>query len=902
MRKQPSARNKQDVLPPAIEEGGPAYEVMRAGAESDFFSRFDLDDARRRPSKKDPASHQQAALAKLNTWFRGPRPTPAAGGIVVLPTGGGKTFTAVRFLCHGPLSHGYKVLWLAHTHHLLEQAYESFAPIDPVKAAKGTEVGLIAEPRSTLAVRVVSGIPGHFPVSTVTGSDDVLIVTLQTLVRAWEHRTHLHGLSDFFASAGEKLFVVFDEAHHAPAPGYRALIEGLRAQHQKMFLLGLTATPTHNDKRKKGWLSKLFPQEILYQVSASKLIAAGVLAKPIFERTNTDVTPTFTQRDFEKWIGTYRDIPESVIETLAQNKERNTLIAETYVKDRKRYGKTIIFAERWHQCEFLVAVLRKRGVRAGAVYSYTQASETTVRERNNRGKDENARVLDAFKKDELDVIVNVRMLTEGTDVPSVNTVFLTRETTSQILATQMVGRALRGPKFGGTDNAFIVSFTDNWQHRINFADYRQLEHEATSDEPTEYEKRPPLHLISIELIRRLSQSMDSGLAVSPGPFLTLIPVGWYQTQYESVVQGTDDTETIRDMIMVFDGGQAAYKSFIDHLKVADLTGFASENITLDAVKPTLEKWSSQFFANNETCHREELLKSVLDLARHMAQNDRQAPKFYLFEERAVHDLDEVARTLIDSGVGLREIPETLETEYLRADRFWPTLYSNFERFKSQHDQCVNRLTSRPQASSAKLILPGRDRIPNREPTEEVKLQVKRRDGFVCLCCGENNRRLLQIDHVAPSYVGGGNSQGNLQTLCKNCNQTKGINTLNFRVQHNQCLTNMPEIFPDFELPLISSAKDAVEWKQFLQRTINFHYRCAAVCQIHIGARGRDFYEWRVELCDGNDPAWLVPHIKPLVLAIRERIQMARSDGFVMQRLIVQAPNKKTVAWPVRSQW
>ena len=41
------------------------------------------------------------------------------------------------------------------------------------------------------------------------------------------------------------------------------------------------------------------------------------------------------------------------------------------------------------------------------------------------------------------------MLTEGTDVPDVDTVFLTRQTTSKILLTQMIGRALRGPKFGG---------------------------------------------------------------------------------------------------------------------------------------------------------------------------------------------------------------------------------------------------------------------------------------------------------------------------------------------------------------------------------------------------------------------------------------------------------------------
>lgn len=900
MRKHVTTADARQALSGEIAQSDPPNNPPKP--DSEFFRKFDLEDARLHPSTKDPAVHQQQALGKLQAWFQSAARAPEAGGIVVLPTGGGKTFTAVRFLCTGPLSQGYKVLWLAHTHHLLDQAYQSFAPVDEMEAnRKGVEVGLIAEPKSTLAIRVVSGTPEHCPVSTVKRSDDVLIVTLQTLRLAWENRRHLSGLSDFFATAGEKLFVVFDEAHHAPAPGYRALINDLRKHHRKMYLLGLTATPTYADDRKKGWLKKLFPQDIIYEVSASKLVASGVLAKPIFERTSTDFTPSFNQRDYEKWIGTYRDLPESVIENLARNQERNTLIAEAYVRNRKKYGKTIIFAERWHQCEFLCEVLRRRGVRADAVYCHVDASEAAAAGRNMRAKGHNGKVLESFKKGELDVIINVKMLTEGTDVPSVNTVFLTRETTSRILATQMAGRALRGPKFGGTENAYIVSFTDNWQHRINFADYGQLEQGGTIDDVTEYAKRPPLSLISIGLIRSLAQAMDSGTAVTPGPFLSLMPMGWYRTQYESLVDGTDDIETIRDFVMVFEDSKRTFESFIKHLKTADLAAFASERLTLAGVKENVKEWATSFFRETESCHQEELLKSLLDIARHMAQNDRAAPEFFLFEERTGHNLDVVAQTVVSANLTLLELQQTLHTEYLRADRYWPTLYSTFERFKSHHDRCVNRIMF-PPSTATRLAAPVREIIPDREPTEQVKLQVKRRDGFTCLCCGEDNRRLLQIDHVAPSYVGGDNSQSNLQTLCKTCNQTKGINTVNFRVQHNQCVTSSPAGFPALDMPVGAGAKEALQWKRYLQRTINFYFQGAAVSRIHIGAKGRDFYEWQVELCDGNDPAWLTPHLKQLVTGIRAQIGMARSDGFVMQRLIVQAPNRKAVAWPTRSKW
>lgn len=59
-------------------------------------------------------------------WFNH-RPENARG-MLALPTSSGKRFTAVRFLCQYPLYQGYKILCLAHTHQLLEQAFFTFGP------------------------------------------------------------------------------------------------------------------------------------------------------------------------------------------------------------------------------------------------------------------------------------------------------------------------------------------------------------------------------------------------------------------------------------------------------------------------------------------------------------------------------------------------------------------------------------------------------------------------------------------------------------------------------------------------------------------------------------------------------------------------------------------------------
>lgn len=71
-----------------------------------FYREYTLGPLRQQPAGREPAAHHRIALDKLHQWFTG-KPAPYHGGIRVFPTGGGKTFAAVRFLCTGPLSQGY---------------------------------------------------------------------------------------------------------------------------------------------------------------------------------------------------------------------------------------------------------------------------------------------------------------------------------------------------------------------------------------------------------------------------------------------------------------------------------------------------------------------------------------------------------------------------------------------------------------------------------------------------------------------------------------------------------------------------------------------------------------------------------------------------------------------------
>jgi superfamily II DNA or RNA helicase len=780
------------------------------------------------------------------------------------------------------LSEGYKVLWLAHTHHLLEQAFIEF----------GNGVAVIAEPKSELNIRVVSGTPGHFPVRDIRVTDDVIIGTLQTIREAYERR-HPQ-LESFLGATQGKLLVVFDEAHHSPAPSYRKLMFFLRERWPQMVLLGLTATPTYEEERKRPWLTKLFPQGILHQETPQKLMAAGILARPVTEEHRTEFAPGFDEREFQKWVATNRDVPEDIIAELAANHERNDFIVDQYVNHKDKYLQTIIFADRWWQCERMRERLLKRGVKADVIYSHIDADPGSVEARNRRGPDENAKVLRAFKEGDLDVLINVRMLTEGTDVPQVRTVFLTRQTTSSILLTQMVGRALRGPRAGGKSEAYIVSFLDNWKHLINWAGYDQIAGGLALDDVTEYGKRPPLHIISIELVRRLARMMESGVTMAPVPFLTMLPIGWYRLAYTARVQGTDENECINQLVMVYENEREGYEKYIESLFAEDLSEFEKEEARLDELRPSVDGWLHRFFPNADERLGGGLSQDLFAVARHVAEN-RTPPKFFPFEERDRHDLDAVAKDFLAKRLDPYAVDGALRLEYNSVDRFWKTMYITYYRFKSQYDACVNRLL-RAEGPDAGPVAPpfpyppGETPTP-REPSEEVKGQVRERDGNQCVCCGSTRR--LRVDHIVPYYYGGGNILDNLQTLCEACNVAKGMQTINFRDPQTD-LTSPPVQFPQQPLPDEAQAGDIESWVAFLRRQIAFFYKCAAVQNVLVKKRGAYFRAWNVELKAGNDPEWLAPHLEGLltrIRGVREQANLAAPE-----QLVVWAPDKPSVAF------
>jgi hypothetical protein len=69
-------------------------------------------------------------------------------------------------------------------------------------------------------------------------------------------------------------------------------------------------------------------------------------------------------------------------------------------------------------------------------------------------------------------------------------------------------------------------------------------------------------------------------------------------------------------------------------------------------------------------------------------------------------------------------------------------------------------------------------------------------------------------------------------------------------------------------------KDSEEWEKIFRRSINFFYRCAAVASVKIGKRGDHFYNWEIDLYEGNDASWIEPHLA----TIGEQVNEARKKA------------------------
>ena len=352
-----------------------------------------------------------------------------------LPTGVGKTRTAMSIVAsHLRSREQALVVWLATSRELLEQAAEEFeATWEAVGDRPVTCHRFWSEYNSALG----------------DATDGIVVAGLAKLHSFGRVRERLWELGD------RTTLVVFDEAHQAVAETYQDLVETISTRNPRTGVLGLSATPgrTWGDPEADLAVADLFHgNKVTLDFGGhnpiTRLTAEGYLASVEFSLLNVKPGLHLSPDDLAA-VTSSLDVPESLIEALGDDEQRNLRIVQRIFDLLEHHDRLLVFAASVRNALLLASVCRAAGLEADAV---TGATDTVERKR----------MIDRFKRqgETKRVLVNYGVLTTGFDAPAASAALIARPTRSLVLYSQMVGRVIRGPKAGGTDRCEIVTVVD----------------------------------------------------------------------------------------------------------------------------------------------------------------------------------------------------------------------------------------------------------------------------------------------------------------------------------------------------------------------------------------------------------------------------------------------------------
>lgn len=693
--------------------------------------------------------------------------------LLVLPTGGGKTLTACYWLLKNAVDKNKKILWVAHRHLLLEQALETFQ--------KNAYSDLLIN-KSSFNFRIISG--KHDKPINIKKSDDILIASKDSLSR------DLKVLNKWLKDE-EEIYLVIDEAHHASAKTYRNIANYIQSKVKNVKLLGLTATPFRTSEAEKGLLKKIFVDDIVYKIDLKDLIKKGILSIPEFEECNTDITlGEGMGLNAIKSIEQLDSIPDDIANMIADNKVRNNKIVKHYVKNKDKYGQTILFAINRMHAFALKGLFEKYGIKAAVIVSGTTAEFIGI----DISDAENLKNIEDYRNGNIQVLINVNILTEGVDLPKTKTIFLTRPTVSSILMTQMVGRALRGELAGGTKEAYIVSFVDDWKEHIAWVNAESLIEDEKEFTETEYDyKKRTLRIISIKKIEEFAKIVDDSVDTSKLEkidFIKRVPVGMYAFSFIDTDEMGMNIER-NYQVLVYDSTKKQYEEMINSLpelfKEYKVDAETIEEETLKEMCETLEE--TYFYKDMLPSYDEKDIKYIL---KYYAQKEC-APDFKTFDEldRKKLDLSVYAKEIVQKDMRLSEQNVYKEKLWNDQDSIIKIFFNKKLYFIRQLQTEIDKLEGNgPVCNSEPEIIADRKNIEEmslyeiekyfpeeaRKIKETVYNKYKNGNGeYFCNQCGKKSKikALFQIDHIKPMAKGGLTVIENLQLLCIKCNKIKG---------------------------------------------------------------------------------------------------------------------------------
>ena len=315
--------------------------------------------------------------------------------LVQLPTGTGKTITAIAFLMRN-LPYPGRALIVGHYTELIDQWYSE----------------LTKHMNTPHRIGFMQGSRNDTRADIILGTSQTLC-KLERFVEAYKY--------------GAFNYVIYDEGHRSMSASGKRIVKWAMTD-PETIVIRLTATPKRTDgvmtsgsqlrpvplriPQQLGYLVPEFVTEFLVDanVSADDMIGGSGEYKLGNRIMNQ---PHINKMIFDKWNAYCRN------------------------------DKTAIFVSSIYHAACLAKIFLDNGIVTGVVSSKQPAKD-------------NRDTLDKFKDGRIQVLINVNKITEGFDVPDIKTLILARPTKSALVVTQIVGRVLR--KHEGKIQGTILHF------------------------------------------------------------------------------------------------------------------------------------------------------------------------------------------------------------------------------------------------------------------------------------------------------------------------------------------------------------------------------------------------------------------------------------------------------------
>lgn len=377
--------------------------------------------------------YQRQVLHELLELLIPPNPPQYGIGpraIAHLPTGAGKTRLACHAACHILNQRGNEdriLVWLAASEELCQQAADNLATAWSYLGNRTARIQRYWGSANELTHESGFLVTGLTKLYSASINSQALLISLATRTAA----------------------VIFDEAHQAIASTYQFITEQLLTYEPP--LLGLTATPGRKaiPGEEDYRLAEMFnfkkvtidpqghPDPVTY------LITQGYLADPQFTPiTLTSELPVYTQTD-------HGDYQEPTLRKIGQDPNWHREIISVTTQALNAHRRVIVFCPSLESVHHCATELTAHGFHAGAITGSTP-------------QDQRRATIERFKSDGLKpmALLNYGVLTAGFDAPLTSCVIVARPTTSLVLYSQMIGRAMRGLRSGGNLRCQIYTIVD----------------------------------------------------------------------------------------------------------------------------------------------------------------------------------------------------------------------------------------------------------------------------------------------------------------------------------------------------------------------------------------------------------------------------------------------------------